>query len=320
MRRCSAPATSAGLPGRSTRQHRHGPAYLGSNSPRLYFDFAATNTGNINTTYANGPDFARQDQFGGSITGTYDLGNDLTLKSITGYRQIKWNIGTDLDGTPETLQEVTDRSTSTSGRRKSSCSARRSTDRLNYVAGLYYFTEGGYVHDYVPFESLLYVYDVSNDVKNTDYAAFVHADWNITDHWGLTAGGRYTHVKADFLGGQSDLNSFPLGSTLYPIITGQPYLRYFPPIPDTQSWDIFTPTAGMQFHFNNDAMAYLSWSKGFKAGGWTTRLSAVITDPKTAEYKPEYSSTYELGLKSEFLNHRLLTNAASTTPITPASS
>jgi iron complex outermembrane recepter protein len=299
-----------GPPGPFNAANMGTPGYLGSNSPRLYFDMNATNTGNIDTTYANGPDFARQNQFGGSITGTYDMGSDLTLKSITGYRQIKWNIGTDLDGTPETLQEVTDAQHQYQWSEEVQLLGKALDNRLNWVGGLYWFTEGGYVHDYVPFESLLYVYDVSNDVKNTDYAAFVHADWNITDHFGLTAGGRYTHVKADFLGGQSDLNSFPLGSTLYPIITGQPYLRYFPAIPDTQSWDIFTPTAGAQFHFNTDTMAYFSWSKGFKAGGWTTRLSKAITDPKTAEYKPEYSSTYELGLKSEFLNHRLLTNAA----------
>ncbi len=287
-----------------------GLPYLGSNSPRLWFDYAATNTGNKDTTYANGPDFARQDQFGGGMTATYDLGNELTLKSITGYRQILWQIGTDLDGTPETLQEVTDQQHQSQWSEEIQLLGKALDDRLNYVAGLYYFTESGYVHDYVPFESLLYVYDVANDVKNTDYAAFLHADWNITDRWGLTAGGRYTHVKANFLGGQSDLNSFPLGSTLWPIITGTPYIRYFPPIPDSQTWDIFTPTVGVQFHFDKDVMAYASWGKGFKAGGWTTRLSAVITDPKTAEYKPEYSSTYELGLKSEFLNHRLLANAA----------
>ena len=87
-------------------------------------------------------------------------------------------------------------------------------NKLNYVAGLYYFKEAGYVHDYVPFESLLYVYDVPNDVKNKNYAAFVHADYKLTDHFGFTAGGRYTHVKADFLGGQSDLNNFPFGSAL----------------------------------------------------------------------------------------------------------
>ena len=169
-----------------------GLPYLGSNSPRLWFDYNATNTGNLNTTYANGPDFARHDQFGGSVTGVYDLSDDLTLKSITGYRQIKWNIGTDLDGTPETLQEVTDAQHQWQVSQEFQLLGKALDNRLNYVGGLYYFKEGGYVHDYVPFESLLYVYDVANDVDNKDYAAFFHADYNLTDHWGFTAGGRYT--------------------------------------------------------------------------------------------------------------------------------
>ena len=57
-------------------------------------------------------------------------------------------------------------------------------------------------------------------------------------------------------------------------------------------------------------MAYTSWGKGFKAGGWTTRLSAVIPSPTDARFSPEYSKTYEVGLKSEWLDHRLLANAA----------
>jgi len=182
-------------------------------------------------------------------------------------------------------------------------------DNLNYVGGLYYFKEAGYVHDYVPFEDILFVYDVANDVQNEDYAAFLNFDYRL-GNWGFTAGGRYTHVKTDFLGGQSDLNSFPLGSTLFPIVTGQPYLRYFPPIPDSQSWDIFDPKLGIQYHFSPDVMAYASWAKGFKQGGWTTRLQATITDPTQARFSPEYSETYELGLKSEMFNHRLLANAA----------
>jgi iron complex outermembrane receptor protein len=67
---------------------------------------------------------------------------------------------------------------------------------------------------------------------------------------------------------------------------------------------------GIQYRFTPDVMAYASWGKGFKAGGWTTRLSAVIPSPKDAEYGPEYSKTYEVGLKSEWFNHRLLVNAA----------
>ncbi len=182
-------------------------------------------------------------------------------------------------------------------------------NKLNYVGGLYYFKEAGYVHDYVPFESLLYVYDISNDVENVNYAAFIHADYQLTDAWGFTAGGRYTDAQTYFLGGQADLNNFPVGVGNYPV-NGTTITRYFPAIPDSQAWHIFDPTVGVQYHFNPDLMAYASWGKGFKAGGWTTRLSAVITSPTSARYQPEYSKTYELGLKSEWLDHRVQANTA----------
>ena len=280
----------------------NGLTYLGSNSPRLYFDYAATDTGSLDTSYANGPDFARLDSFGSSVTATYALSDTETLKSISGYRQISWLIGTDLDGTPETLQEVSDHQHQWQVSQEFQLLGKEFNDRLNYVAGLYYFEESGYVHDYVPFEGLLYVYDFQNDVNNKNEAAFFHADYKLTDQLGFTAGGRYTDVQEEFIGGQGDLNDFPVGG-------GTP-LRYFPPGDNSQSWHIFDPTVGVQYHFNNDVMAYLSWGKGFKAGGWTTRLSAVITSGAQAQFAPEYSKTWELGLKSTWFEQHLRANAA----------
>ncbi|MDB6161766.1 MAG: hypothetical protein JWO04_5472 [Gammaproteobacteria bacterium] len=278
-----------------------GVPYLGSSQPRIWFDFGATNTGSIDTSYANGPDFARNDVFGGSITGVYAVSDDLQIKSITGYRQIKWNIGTDLDGTPETLQEVTDAQHQWQVSEEVQLLGKLLDNKLNYVTGLYFFKEAGYVHDYVPFESLLYIYDFANDVNNRNFAAFVHADYALTDHWGFTAGGRYTDVREEFLGGQGDLNGFPVGAG--PV-------RYFPNVRDTQTWHIFDPTLGAQYHFNSDVMAYVSWGKGFKAGGWTTRLHSPIATPKEAEFSPEYSKTWEVGVKSEWFNHAVRANAA----------
>lgn len=288
-----------------------GLPYLGSNQPRIFMWKPASQTGNIDTTYANGPNFARNDVFGFSVQGAYSLTDAITLKSITAYRQISWRIGTDLDGTPETLQEVTDAQHQYQISQEFQINGKALDNRLNYVGGLYYFKEKGYVHDYVPFESLLYVYDIANDVENKNYAAFVHADYRLNDQIGFTLGGRYTSTQAFFLGGQSDLNNFPFlilpGGIQLPASS---FFRYYPPIPDSQSWHIFDPTVGVQYHFNEDVMAYASWGKGFKAGGWTTRLSAPITSPKTAEFQPEYSKTYELGLKSDWFSHRLRANAA----------
>ena len=81
-------------------------------------------------------------------------------------------------------------------------------DRLNYVLGLYYFTEDGFVHDFVPFQGLLYVYDYQNDVDTESYAAFLHADYAVTDKFSVIFGGRYTWEDKRFIGGQADLNGF----------------------------------------------------------------------------------------------------------------
>jgi iron complex outermembrane recepter protein len=54
----------------------------------------------------------------------------------------------------------------------------------------------------------------------------------------------------------------------------------------------------------------VSFSKGFKAGGWTTRLSNPLADIAGAAFGPEESETYEIGLKSQFLDHRVQANAA----------
>jgi iron complex outermembrane receptor protein len=287
-----------------------GTAYLGTNQPRIWMSYAAANTGNIDTTYANGPDFADLDSFGVSVTANYSLTDDITLKSISGYRQIRWLIGTDLDGTPETLQEVTDHQHQWQVSQEFQINGKAFGDALNYVAGLYYFEESGYVHDYVPFEGILYVYDLQNDANNKNEAAFFHADYRLGD-WGFTAGGRYTDVQEEFIGGQGDLNDFPSAIINPPNVAQYPgAFRYFPTGDNSQSWHIFDPTVGVQYHINNDVMAYVSWGKGFKAGGWTTRLSAPINSASLAQFSPESTKAWELGLKSSWLDNHLRANAA----------
>ena len=295
-----------GPPGPFNYNDHPGTAYLGSSDPRIYLGNAASETGNIDTTYGVGPDYAKSDVFGFSLTGDYELNDELSVKSISGYRQMRWMIGTELDGTPETMFQVSDHQHQFQVSQEFQLLGKALDNKLNYVTGLYYFRESGYVHDYVPFEGILEVYDVSNDAQNVNYAAYFHADYNPTAHWGFTLGGRYTDAQAYFTPGQSDLNSFPLGSAVYPLATGQPFLHYFPGTPDSQQWHIFDPTGGIQFHFNDDIMAYLSWSKGFMAGGWTTRVSGPETSPKAAEYGPETSKAWELGLKSSWLNRHLI--------------
>lgn len=298
-----------------------------------------TQTGDIDTTYANGPNFAKYDSEGTGVTMTWVVDPDLTLKSITGYRHITWNIGTDLDGAPDNgeLLSVTDKQRQQQFSEELQAIGTAFDQRLNYVFGLYYFYEDGFVHDWVPFDgSLLAVDDLGlNDLKTSSYAGYFHLDYKVTDQFGVTVGGRYSIEKKSFLGGQQDNNGlsykasgcYPptdpaylhLDPTIPPFITCQEALgfttpgepnRYFPGPWDHQNFYLFTPTVGAQYHFTDDLMAYVSWSKGFKSGGWTTRLSSPISDPADARFGPEKASTYEAGLKSDWLDHRLIVNAA----------
>jgi iron complex outermembrane recepter protein len=306
-------------------------------TPRIYWDFANTQTGNIDNTYSPGPSFAKSDAYGGSITADWHLAPEMELKSISAWREIVWNIGTDLDGLPESMQEVTDSQEQHQLSQEFQLTGKAWSDRLDYVAGLYAFHEGGFVHDYVPFDTgYLYIYDYTNDVDTDSYAGYFHVDYKLTDDWGVTLGGRYSDERKQFNGGQADLDGFsykisgcltpganantfpgfagvPNGVTCQAVLgfpsASQP-LRYFPTATDHQDWDVFDPTLGTQYHITPDMMVYASFSKGFKSGGWTTRLSDPIENASAARFQPEYDKTYEVGLKSEWFERRLQANLA----------
>jgi len=295
-----------------------------------------TQTGNIDTTYANGPNYAKFDTEGVGLTAAWVLNENMTLKSITGYRHITWSIGIDLDGSADhgNLLTVTDKQQQQQFTQEFQLVGNAMDSRLNYVVGLYYFYENGFVHDWVPFDGGLLAVDDSglNLVRTSSYAAFAHADYKINDMFSVSVGARYSVEDKYFVGGQQDLNGLSYkASGCYPpnapssIIGGPPFLtcqqllgfpmasqpyRYFPDGTNHQQFDEFTPTGSFQWHVNDDVMAYVSWSKGFKSGGWTTRLSAPILNGADAEYKPEEASTTEVGVKSEWLDHSLLLNAA----------
>jgi iron complex outermembrane receptor protein len=306
-------------------------------TPRLYWDFQNTQAPSKDKTFSNGSSFARYNAYGTSITLDWDIRDNMKLKSITGWRGIKWDIGTDLDGTPESLQEVTDEQKQWQVSQEFQLTGRAFDDRLDYVAGLYYFTEQGYVHDFVPFDTAyLWIYDFRNNVHTDSYAAYTHLDFRVTSKLGLTFGARYSVERKKFEGGQADLNgadykfsgcldpaadantfpafaAVPAGVSCQAVL-GYPDpnnpLRYFPVGFDHQSWNVFTPMGGIQYHFTDDLMAYFTYSEGFKSGGWTTRLSTPTLSASTARFDPEYDKTYEVGLKSQWFDNRVRANIA----------
>jgi len=80
------------------------------------------------------------------------------VKSIRLFARVNGWFGNDLDGTPETLQEVHRPPASVSASRIPAQRLESIRHALNYVAGLvYYFYGKGLRKDFVPFERILYV-------------------------------------------------------------------------------------------------------------------------------------------------------------------
>lgn len=275
-------------------------------------------TGNIDTTYANGANFSDVTAWGVSGTVDYKLLPDLSVKSITAFRKLNSAFGTDIDGSPLDMGETTFSMNQKQFSQELQFNLRAFDNRLKSVLGAYYFNETGNLVDQVVFgEGLIQVYG-PNDFKNKAWALFSHNNVQITGKLGATFGIRYTEENKDFTGGQSDLNQFAVTLGVPPFLFPDPsnLNRVFPLGTFHQKFTNTSIRAGLEYRFTRDVMAYASFAQGYKSGGWTTRLAVPLalttalnpdpTQPPT--HRPEHANTYEIGLKSEWLDRRLRLN------------
>jgi iron complex outermembrane receptor protein len=289
-------------------------------------------TNNIDTTYSTGNNFSRLTNFGFGTVLDWKLDYGINLKWINAYRAMHWDAGMDLDGSPESYLATSFDMIQHQVSEELQLNGVAVDDRLNYAVGAYFFKEGGHLHDYVTFPLGLLMIDGPNDLDTRAEALYAHLNFKLTDQWSFTLGGRETKEHKEFQGYQTDDNGlsykitgcFPPGApnTLgapaflscqqalgFPVV-GHPY-TYYPTGPFTQDYNNFSPTAGVDFHINQDMMLYASFSKGYKTGSWTTRLSNPhATYDASLHFNPEFAKSYEVGFKSELLDHRVRLNLA----------
>jgi iron complex outermembrane receptor protein len=289
-------------------------------------------TGNIDTSYATGNSFSKLKNWGVSTVVDWKLGYGMNLKWINAYRDMHWAAGMDLDGSPEAVLHTSFDMIQHQTSEELQLNGVAVDDRLNYAVGAYYFEEAGHLHDFVTFPMGILMIDGPNDLRTKAEAIYAHLNFKLTEHWGLTLGGRETHEHKEFQGYQTDDNGLsykisgcnppgmannlgaPASLTCQDVlgfpVAGSPY-TYYPTGPFTQVYNNFSPTAGVEFHINADQMLYASYSKGYKTGSWTTRLSSPHpTYDDTLHFNPEFATSEELGYKSELIDHRLRLNLA----------
>ncbi len=297
------------------------------NNNRLPYDDRFV-TKDIDTSYANGNNYSKLTSYGGSGTIEFDLSDTVMIKSITAYRELHWNVGMDIDGSPLNFLHTSFTMNQYQFSQELQLNGSALDKTLNYVLGAYFFKEAGDLHDYVTFAEGLLQVDGPNDLSTKNYAFFGQVDYRPTEQFGITIGGRYTKENKEFEGFQSDANGLtykilnqvgvPPCASINPITEacriaagfpnpGEP-LRYYIAGTQKKVFSNFSPKVGVQFHPADDVMLYASWSKGYKTGGWTTRLSNPL--PTAPDFDEEKATTYEAGIKSTLLDRRLQINAA----------
>ena len=264
---------------------------------------------------------------GGGVAGhlSIDLADDLTLKSITAYRASDSDTPIDFDALPAIDVDVP----AIYSDEQFSQEVQLEIDRgpLAGIIGAYYLDANASnifdVRLYTTGPLLLLpglTAVTQGDVDTKTWAIFGDFSYDITDQWSVSVGGRYTsdkrHAKvfrANYaLGGQAGLGGdagFGTG-----VQVGVPTSNFDGKRKDTA----FTPRASISFKPNDNHNIYLSYSRGFKGGGFDPRGLTTATPrsnpavPPTAEeiyefmaFEPETVDSYELGWKGALFDKRL---------------
>jgi iron complex outermembrane receptor protein len=263
---------------------------------------------NLLESYAGGNNFTDQEFWGASLVLTQQLGPN-TLKFIGAYRGLHSHIGTDDDGLYFDLagNDLEVRQRQLSGELQFNGVA----PRLAYTAGLFAFGERPKLLPWTSITDVFYTcgcgYDPGHfplltadprQLRVENVSAYAQGTYKLTDRLSATLGARYSHEKKR-LDGKSYLLDANLRLTNIVLDTGTA----------RHSWNSFTYRADVQYQATSDLMAYVSIARGFKSGGFNVRGEAGLPNMGFAPFDPETALAYEIGLRSEWLHHKLRFNA-----------
>lgn len=261
------------------------------------------------TADLNAPSVERADILGHSLIVSWAVADGLTLKSITGYRDIEWLDQLDLDGSPRDVAHSMRDTTYEQASQDFNASGRLGA--FHYTAGLYGFTDDGFTNNpiFVSVNGAPFYFDSRYGTHTRAWAGYGQVDWEPLERLTLTAGARYTRETKDLdrTYGQTSDPSVPYQ---YKIPEG-----YRAP---GATFSATTPMGAIAYRWTDWLNTYVRYAEGFKSGGFNGEYSDVLGDPDGTRhreetdtpFKPERQQSYELGAKSSFWAGRAMLGAA----------
>lgn len=254
--------------------------------------------------------------YGGALNIAVEVSDTITLKSITGYRKDSSTTPIDFDSLPQADLDVP--AIYRNKQVSQELQLLYEGERLNGVLGAYYLDADAFTaFDVALFTTGAVVglpglnAQTLGDVDTKTWSVFGDFTYDITDRLSVSVGGRYTNdkrtsriLRTTFIGGFSNL--FP-PSTAVPIAVTSDFTG-------SKTFKKFTPRASVTFKPSENHTLYLSYSRGFKGGGFDPRgqssAARDFDDDGDIDYDdrfdflsfdPETVDSYELGWKASLL-------------------
>ncbi|GAY22196.1 outer membrane receptor protein [Sphingobium fuliginis] len=245
--------------------------------------------------YETGSNFvtpASLKNFGTSLNVDWDIGG-VALSSVTGYRDVKDNLRIDADALPVTALHFVNKPQRVEQFSQELRLASDGNGPLTYVVGAYYLN-----YSYKFFQQLelggplaglpagtSFLSSRESQERTHSFALFGQASYKITDSWSVSGGVRQTWDRKRLVATPRSPGPSQAFKT------------------DFKNLSI---EAGTEYRLDQDKLAYVRFSQGYRSGGFNEGGAF----PTINVYKPEKVDSYELGLKTEWLDRRLKLNAS----------
>ena len=247
---------------------------------------------------------------GHSLTLAWEISDDLTLKSLTGYREVEQDIYQDYGANPVTTRLFANApflNEQDQFSQEFQLLGKLMDGGLEYVLGAYYFEEEGdedtidyitlplaYYPPYPPdmtlneFELPRRVSTANNDAT----ALYGHFTWTpaALEQLHLTLGVRYSEDEREI-----ETAQYASG------------FQFFATQAD-DTWDNTSADFTVSYDISDDVNVYGKYVEGYKTGGFNIRGTSVVA--ATTPVSEETVGTWEAGIKSQFLDDRVRLNAA----------
>ena len=254
-----------------------------------------------------------QDVWGVNLTLDWNLGWG-SVKSISHYRSLEGNDTRDDDHSPAFPLAVTsDIMDSESWSTEIQLSGQAFDGRLDWTGGVYYSEDDAV--NINPVEFAFFGAVSGSIVEKNSVALFAQGTYAVTDQLSATVGLRYTEEQKDFIV-DDRIQYVTRIINLFLIPPGPPPPGFFPAflnlppnafkiVPNgltEADHNELDPYVNISYQWNNNLLAYFSYSEGFKGGGFVQR---IIPGAFVTSFDPEKVQVYELGFKLEGLDQRL---------------